>query len=381
MLGNVFTRAKKIDITDTITGASETFIINDHLSPDWGSSSFKSGMSLPGAWRAANLIADLIGSIPWHAYRERGGKPVTRIDPTPPLLEQPAPPETRMDTFSAWALDLLWNGNAIGIVADRNSDGYPTAVNPVPSDMVQIRRVTAGMDSDLPIGEIEYQVGTMRNLTPYDVIHIKGPHAPGELRGMGALEAHLDTLNLGKEQNRQARSLSRHGVPTGVLKSQNPDLTKLEAEALKTAWLNSQRDRTVAVLNASTDFVPLSWNPEELQLVEARKFTLHEIALIFGVPLSFLGVEQSNRTYTNVEQEAVNLLKFTLNGLLTRFEQALSLHFPNGTWVKANVEGLLRSDTLTRYQAHEIALRNGFLTVDEVREIEDLPPIGGNLNE
>lgn len=376
MFGKTFNRAKQIVITDSISGESGTFVINDHLSPDWGSSSFSNGMTIPGAWRAANLIADLVGGVPWHAYREWGDKPVTRIDPTPPLLDQPAPPETRINTFSSWALDLLWNGNAIGIIADRNDQGYPTAVNPVPSDMVQVRRVTKGMDSVLPIGEIEYSFGTLKNLSPYDVIHIKGPHAPGELRGMGVLESHLTTLNLAHEQNRQARSLSQHGVPTGMLKSQNPDLTQAEATALKTAWLASQRDRTVAVINASTDFVPLSWNPEELQLVEARKFTLHELGLIFGIPLSFLGVEQSSRTYTNVEQEAVNLLKFTLNGHLVRFEQALSQHFPSSTRVKANTDGLLRSDTISRYQAHEIALRNGWLTVDEIRALEDLPPIG-----
>lgn len=376
MLGKMLNRAKQIDITDTVSGLSETFVINDHLAPDWGSSSFRNGMTIPGAWRASNLIADIIGSIPWHAYRERGDQPVTRIDPTPPLLNQPAPPETRMDTFSAWSLDLIWNGNAVGIVADRNSDGWPTAVWPVPSDMVQVRRVTEGMDSVLPIGEIEYSFGTLKGLSSHDVIHIKGPHAPGDLRGMGVLEAHMNTLNLAHEQNRQARSLSQHGVPTGVLKSQNPDLTQAEATALKTAWLASQRDRTIAVMNSSTDFVPLSWNPEELQLVEARKFTLHEIGLIFGVPLSFLGVEQSSRTYTNVEQEAVNLLKFTLNGHITRFEQALSQHFPNGTWVKANTDGLLRADTMTRYQAHKIGLDAGFLTMDEVRALEDLPPIG-----
>ncbi|MBF8189119.1 phage portal protein [Nonomuraea sp. K274] len=376
MLGTTFTRAKNIEITDTISGASELFVIHDHLAPDFATGAFRGGMSLPGAWRAANLIADLIGGIPWHAYRERGGEPVRKLDPTPPLLEQPAPPETRINTFSSWALDLLWNGNAVGLIADRNSDGYPTAVNPVPSDMVQIRRVTEGMDSILPIGEIEYSFGTLKNLGPHDVIHIKGPHAPGELRGMGVLETHLDTLGLGKEQNRQARSLTKHGVPTGLLKSMNPDLTKPEAETLKAGWLASQRDRTVAVLNASTEFVPLSWNPEELQLVEARKFTLHELALIFGIPLSFLGVEQSSRTYTNVEQEAVNILKFSLNGHLVRFEQALSLHFPNGTWVKGNVDGLLRSDSHTRYETHKIGLDAGFLTINEVRELEDLPPIG-----
>ncbi|WP_188193440.1 phage portal protein [Nonomuraea sp. SYSU D8015] len=374
-LGRLINRSKEITIKDTVTGVSDQFVIVDNIAPDWPHDIYRGGMNLPGAWRAANLIADLLGSVPWNAYRQRAGNPVEKIEPTPPLLQQPAPPDTRMTTFSSWGLDLLWHGNAIGLIAARNAEGYPTAVLPVPAEMVQVRRVPEGDFSTLPVGSIEYAVGRLKGMTPNDVLHIKGPCAPGSLRGIGVLEAHLNTLSLGHEQNRQARNLSQHGVPTGVLKSMNPDLTQPEATELKAGWLAAQRDRTIAVLNASTEFQPLAWNPEELQLVEARKFTLHELGLIFGVPLSFLGVEQSNRTYTNVEQEAVNLIKFTLGGHLARFEQTLSMAFPRGTWVQANLDAILRADTLTRYQAHKIALENNFLTVDEIRELEDRPPL------
>lgn len=345
-----------------------------------GPNTYRGGMKIPGAGRAATLLSDLLGSVPWHAYRERGGGPVEKLTPTPPLLDQPNPPDPRMATFSAWALDLIWEGNAVGIVAARNLEGFPTAVIPVPARMVGIRRVGRESISQVPIGGLEYQIGTL-TLGSGDVLHVKGPCEPGAVRGMGVLEAHLnDTLCLAREQSRQAQSISRHGVPTGKLKVSNPDATREELEDVKESWLTAQRDRTVAVFNATTDFEPLAWNPEELELVEARKFSLHEIALIFGVPLSFLGVEQSSRTYTNVEQEAVNLLKFSLAGHLARFEQTLTLQFPRGTWVKANLDAILRPDTLTRYQAHQIGLSAGFLTVDEVREIEDRPPMPMDLS-
>src|SRR5690606_14847170 len=136
-----------------------------------------------------------------------------------------------------------------------------------------------------------------------------------------------------------------------------------------------QRTRTIAVLNETTDFQPIAWNPTDMQLLEARKFALHEIALMFGLPLSFLGVEQASRTYTNTEQEGLSLVKYSLRGPLARFEQALSQHLPRGTWAKANLDAFLRSDTLTRYQAHAIALQAKFLTDDEVRALEDLPPL------
>lgn len=336
---------------------------------------YKGGMSIPGAWRAANLISDLLGSVPWCAYRSYGGNPTEKIEPTPPLLEQPDPENNRMDTFSSWALDLIWNGNACGIIADRNSDGYPTAVYPVPADQVGVRRVFATSYSPLPIGSIEYNIGPL-TLSPYDVIHIKGPHAPGALRGFGVLEAFLNgTLSLHLEQQKQAQSLAEHGVPTGLLKVTNPDATEDDLKAAKAGWLASQASRTIAALNATTDFQPLAWNPEQMQMVEARKYSLVELALIFGVPAYFLNADQASRTYSNVEQEGLNLLKYTLAGHLARFEQTLSAAFPRGTKVEADLDSVLRSDTLTRYQAYQIGVQTGFLELNDVRAREYMAPL------
>lgn len=338
------------------------------------STSYQGGMTIPGAWRAALLLSDLIGQVPWHAYRDRAGNPIEQISPTPPLLEQPNPPETRMTTFSSWALDLIWDGNAIGVIAARSPLGWPTAVVAVPAAWVGVRRVEEWASSPLPVGAIEYKIGGL-TFGEHDIIHIKGPCAPGSLRGMGVLEAHMSTLQLARDQQEQASSLSQHGVPTGTLKSDNPDLDDDESQLLKKKWLESQKTRTIAVLNASTSFQPLSWNPEELQLVEARKFSLGEQELIFGLPVGWLGGMTSSRQYSNIEQDAVNLIKFTLSGHFARFEQTLSLAFPRGTTVKASLDAILRSDTLTRYQAHSTAIGAGFMTVDEVRELENRPAL------
>lgn len=373
-LGRLLNRSTQYVATDTVTGESQTFTIIDNIAPDWSSGAYRGGMSIPGAWRAAVLISDLLGGVPWHAYRSYGGQPVQLLDPTPPLLEQPNPPDSRMTSISSMALDLLWEGNAVAVVAARNADNWPTAAIPVPADQVGVRRVTRAMNSPLPVGSIEYAIGTMK-LSSYEVLHVKGPCRPGDLRGMGVMEQHLNSLNLATEQNRQARSLSQHGVPTGVLKVSNPDATEQDLRDAKTGWLAAQRDRTVAALSATIDFQPLSWNPEELQLIEARRFTLTELELIFGLPVGWLGGVNSARQYSNIEQDAVNLLKFTLGGHLARFEQTFSLAFPRGTTVRANLDAILRADTLTRYQAHAIGLDKQFLTVDEVRELENRPPL------
>lgn len=372
-------RSTKYTVTDTVSGATATYTVIDNLSPDWPTSSaYRGAMSIPGAWRAALLISNFLGQVPWHAYRDYGGNPTEKIEPNPPLLDQPNPPDPRMATFSSWALDLLWHGNAFGVIAARNAQNWPTAVYPVPAVSVAVRRVTPFVTSPLPIGSLEYSVGSMKGLGSQDVVHIKGPCEPGAVRGLGVLEAHLNTLNLASDQSRQASGMANSGVPTGVLKSANPDLKDDEALDMKTKWMNNQRTRSIAVLNASTEFTPLSWSPDDLQLVEARKFTLTELEQIFELPVGYLGGQTSSRTYSNIEQDAVNLLKFSFSGHLARFEQTLSLAFPRGTSVKANLDSLLRTDTLTRYQAYQIALGGAgkpFLEVDEVRELENRPPM------
>lgn len=370
------TRSTRYTATDTVTGASQTYTIIDNLGPDFISpGTYRGGMSIPGAWRASVLLSDLLGQVPWDAYRQPIGQPEEKIEPTPPLLEQPAPPDTRMTTFSSWALDLIWHGNAIGVVAARNFAGWPTAVYPVPAQMCSVRRITKYDDSPLPVGALEYTIGQLKELGSQDVIHIKGPCEPGAVRGMGVLEAHLTTFALAQEQSKQARSLSNHGVPTGVLESSNPDLTEAEAADMKASWLANQSSRSIAVTNASTKFVPLSWNPEQLQLVEARRLTVSELELIFGFPVGWLGGMNSARQYSNVEMDAVNLLKFSLGGHLGRFEQTLSLAFPRGTRVRANLDAVLRPDTLSRYQAHKIGIEAGFLLPDEARDIEHRLPL------
>lgn len=376
-LGRLFNRDVQYQVTDTDTGQSQTFTIVDNLVPDWSAGEYSGGMGVPGAWRAALLLSDLLGAVPWHAYRDRGDQVAVRIDPTPAFLEQPSPPDTRMTTFSSMALDLIWHGNAVSVIASRDRRGWPTSYLPVRAEDVQVKRVGSYDGAPLPAGSIGYHIGG-RWYSSDDVIHVKGPCRPGALRGMGVLENHLNkTLSLADEQARHARSLQTSGVPTGVITVDDTledPLDQDEADEVKASWLRSQRDRSVAVLNGRTKFQALAWNPTETQLLDARRFSLHEIALLFGLDPSWLGVAGDSMTYQNTETKSIELVKFSLGGHLARFEQTFTLHMPRGTEARANLDGLLRSDTLTRYQAHALALGR-WLTDDEIRALEHRPPL------
>jgi HK97 family phage portal protein len=365
--------------TDTTTDATATYTIITDGGPgmyaDWSHGMYSGGMSIPGAWRAALLLADLLGGVPWHGYLAGSGGLAQRM-PGLELLEQPNPPDTRMTTLSSLALDLIWHGNAVGLWSGRDADGRPAGLVPMPADQVRVRRVgQADNDPVYPVGEVVYSAGRMQ-WPAAQVLHVKGPCRPGALRGSGVLENHLrGTLALADDLATQARGVADTAVPSVDIQVDNPDMTPAEAEALKASFVASQSTRKPFVHGPTVTATPLAWNPSETQLLDARKFTLHELALIFGLDPSWLGAATSSRVYSNITEDTANLLRFSLGGHLARFEQSISAAMPPGEHVAANLDGLLRATTKPRYEAHQIALAAGFLTVDEVRALENLPPV------
>jgi HK97 family phage portal protein len=350
------------DTTDTAFSEVYTVVGPPLLAPDWGNGTYRGGTSIPAAWRASRLIADLVGGMPWHAYRGASGG--TPISPTPPLLDQPAPPDTRVDSFGALVLDYVWHGTAVALLGPRDSRGVPTTMLPISAE-----RVAGGYVNGRP----EYSIDG-KHVPRERLLVVKGPAGPGSVKGMSVLEEHFKSIDHSTEQGRQSRALSGAGIPTGVLQSEDPDVTTAELVTAKRDWLTAQRTRTIAALPPGVTFAPIAWNPTEMQMLEARKFDLATWELIFGLPVGFLGAEGPSMRYANMEQDAINLLKFTLGGIVSRFEQALTLLWPQRTvWVKANVDAILRSDTLARYQAHTLAL--AWSTPDEIRALEDTEPL------
>jgi HK97 family phage portal protein len=134
----------------------------------------------------------------------------------------------------------------------------------------------------------------------------------------------------------------------------------------------------VAVLGAGVTFQPVSFPPEDVQFVESRKFQIDEIARIYGIPPHMLfQTDRSTSWGTGIEQQGLGFVVYTLRPWLTRFEQRISRLLPNPQYVKFAVEGLLRGDTKGRYESYAIARNWGWMSVNEIRGHEDLPPIEG----
>lgn len=351
------------------------------VSGNSGLSLYYDVMSIPAFWRGSNLLADLLAQVDWDAFTSHGRDQEELIDPRPLLLEQPAPPDARYVTYKSQFLDYLINGNAIGVIATRDAANRPTSMWPVPAAWCGVRRVGPGSSSMLPIGAVEYWIAG-KSYSADEVIHVKGACAPGALRGFGILEAHFaGAIATAHEQQRQARNMSRHGVPPGYIKYTGADA--IEAEELAEArddWMRKRDEGGVAALNANLEFSAISWNPDQMQLIEARQLSLNEIANLLGLPSGFVNSTNSggtSLTYSTVDSEALGLLKWTMGGHFVNWEQTLSLCFPRGTRVRADLDHFLRGDTQSRYAAYSTAIGAGFMLRSQARKLEGWSVVPG----
>ena len=130
-------------------------------------------------------------------------------------------------------------------------------------------------------------------------------------------------------------------------------------------------------MGAGLRYERIQVNPEEAQFLDSQRFTVEQVARIYGVFPEMIGgaTSGSNVTYANREQRAADFLTFGLSPYLVALEDGLSMLVPRPQRVRFNLDSVLRSDLKTRYEAHAIGIESGFLTVDEVRQIEDRPPL------
>lgn len=158
-------------------------------------------------------------------------------------------------------------------------------------------------------------------------------------------------------------------------------------ESWQSVYGGSENSGKVAILEEGMKYESISIPPDDAQFLETRKFQLNEIARIFRVPPHMIA-DLERATFSNVEHLSLEFVKFSLNPWVIRWEQALckSLLLPTERdkyFVKFNVDGLMCGDYQSRMQGYAIDRQNGWLSSNDIREMEDINPIsdadGGNF--
>jgi HK97 family phage portal protein len=158
-------------------------------------------------------------------------------------------------------------------------------------------------------------------------------------------------------------------------------------DAWNSQFAGSSNAHRVAVLEEGMKYTPISISPEQAQFLETRKFQIDEIARIFRVPPHMVG-DLEKSSFSNIEQQSLEFVKYTLDPWVVRWEQALARALlleeeKDVYFFKFNVDGLLRGDYASRMQGYATARQNGWMSANDIRELENLDLIsdeeGGSL--
>jgi HK97 family phage portal protein len=324
-------------------------------------------MQHSAVWACVNLIAGSISTLPLAAYRDGERDPLPTL---PPILRAPSAGWALPDFLFAVLQSLLVEGNAYGLIVDRAGSGLlPSQV-----ELLAAHRVTVTVEQ----GAVVYRVDG-REVDPADLWHVRAFTTPGNVLGLSPIGHARQAIGLGLGAEQYAAKLfGESAIPSGVLTTEQ-HIKRQDALDLKEGWKAAHKGRRdIAVLGDGARFQPITIPPEEAQFLETTRANVATIARYFGVQPELIGGESGGSlTYANVEQRALDFLQFCLRPWIVRTELALSALLSSTTTVKFNAAGLVRTDLLTRYQAHESAIRAGWKLRSEVRELEDLAPVAG----
>jgi HK97 family phage portal protein len=323
-------------------------------------------MQHSAVWGCVDLIASTISTLPLAAYRRGELEPLPDL---PPILRQPSATMDLLDFTYAALASLLVRGNAYGFIVDRAGAGL------LPSQVELLAPERVGVQTN---DRIIWRIDGAE-VDPASIWHVKAFTAPGQVLGLSPIGHAKQAVALGVAAERYgARFFGESAIPSGLLTT-DQDIKHERAVELKERWnAYHQGKRDIAVLGNGARFQAITIAPEEAQFLETTRANVATICRYYRVPPEMMAAESGGSlTYANVEQRALDFLQFCLRRWIVRLEVALSALLSSTTTVKFNAGALVRTDLLTRYQAHESAIRAGWKLRSEVRDLEDLPPVAG----
>jgi len=281
---------------------------------------------------------------------------------------------------------LLW-GNAYAQII-RNARGEVVALYPLMPNKMTVDRDSNGRlfylyqrsNEDTPSLGKDSQV----YLSPSDVLHIPGLGFDG-LVGYSPIAMAKNAVGLAiATEEYGAKFFANGAAPGGVL--EHPGTIK-DPQKIKESWnaayQGSGNSHRVAVLEEGMKYQPIGISPEQAQFLETRKFQINEIARIFRVPPHMLA-DLEKSSFSNIEQQSLEFVKYTLDPWVVRWEQSMCRALlmeseKSKLFIKFNVDGLLRGDYVSRMSGYATARQNGWMSANDIRELENLDRIPAEL--
>lgn len=323
-------------------------------------------LRLSAVYASVRLISDTISTMPLDQFQRVDGARV----PSRPRDRWVTDPSARYQRATFWQqnlVSLLLDGN---IFAHVMRDGSGEIIN---IDILNPLTVKVQDDGFLVDGG--------KFLRRDEVLHIVEMLLPGTLRGVSRIDQVKDSVGLGMALDEYAARFFGNGAYAGGVIEWPGDITQQQAKEMVDAWEGGhkglRRAHRPAVLYGGAKFTPTTVDPSQSQLIDQRHYAVEEIARIFRVPQFMLGVSTEGAvSYASVEQQMLFFSQHTIQPYVELLEQAYSGLLDNpATFIKFNLDSLVRADLATRTDAYSKALLAGFMSVNDVRRLEDLPDV------
>lgn len=340
----------------------------------------RTALQTTAVYACVRILAETIASLPLHTYRYTlNGKEKAIDHPIYYLLHSEPNPEMTSFVFRETLMGhlLLWGNAYAQIIRDGRAKMvglYPL----LPNKMIVNR-------NDQGVLYYQYEKdGQIYFLRSYEVLHIPGLGFDG-LIGYSPIAMAKNAIGMAIATEEYGAKFFANGAnPGGVL--EHPGVVKDPArirESWNAVYQGSGNAHRVAVLEEGMKFQSIGIPPEQAQFLETRKFQINEIARIFRIPPHMIG-DLEKSSFSNIEQQSLEFVMYTLDPWVVRWEQAIQRALFSESekrqyFVKFNVDGLLRGDYQSRMNGYAVGRQNGWLSSNDIRELENLNRIPAEL--
>lgn len=348
----------------------------------WGGTPTKSGkrvntesaLAVSAVYGSVRILSDSISTLPLGAYKAAGESRI-RLEPYPEWLGFDRGPYGRIDVLSQIMVSLLTDGNAY-IVTYRDRTGMVVWTEVIDPQAVSVERDGAAL---------KYRINGSEQLTAMDVLHIPGMMLPGAITGMSPIQYARESIGLSIASTEYGAAFFGNGaIPKTVVETSSA-MSEDGINRLKAAWQDthggSGNSNKLAVLTEGAKFSTVSIAPDDSQFVETRAFQVADIARIYGVPPHLLADSTGSTSWgSGLAAQNATFLQHSLRPWIERIEYGLTRTLISegrgrDAFVKLNVDGLLRGDNKDRMDSYDKGLRSGLYTINEVRALEEMPPV------
>jgi len=322
---------------------------------------------------AVSLISDTISTLPLDAYVRSNGERIA-MRPRPSWVTKPDVDTTREAFYGAIIVSLLLDGNAFVRVYTQNGQIVNlTVLNPA--------KVTIKRNG---LGRVQFMVeGEKGALTTDEVIFIPDVVRPGQLRGVSRVDALKENFGLAMAlENYAARFFGQGATTQGIIEFPG-EMTYEQAQQLQQSFDSRHKGWRYAhktgILYNGAQYKPTAVPNDQAQFLDSRRMAVEDVARAFNIPPNLMGLPGTN-SYASVEQNNLAWVTHCIRPIVQKIENALSPLLalsPNGqnAFLRFNIDGLLRADINSRMTAYSTGLQAGFLTINDVRRLEDLRSI------